>query len=1006
MKRKTVGLTSRASIIIALAFIMVASLALLPLDDVAYAQTAAPTLTASATSDGTRVSVSWTEVTDADGYTLVRRVNGGNWEPSRFITDTSYSDPNVEAGMTYGYYVRAGTSGDWSNYASATVPGGVSPPAMPANLRVNADGVEAVDVTWDAVTDADSYTIYRWDGEGLWIRDLTETSYRDENLTPGLTHSYNIRAVNTAGVSVWSGYQSVTLDPATDVPVLTLTHTSREVVDLAWTQVVGTDVEYELERMTDVTGGAVSDVDFERIGGGLLTRRTHTDSEAVYVGGSTSTRYIYRVTAIVNGIEGDPSEEVEVRIPPTGNIPATPVLRVTSTELRSITVEWDPISDAASYEIHFKGGDNDDYVNPIGLTNVSYRHTSLYPGTMYTYQVRSKNVNGHSEWSDEASAETHVREDSGEDTGVLSTPTNLRVSDATTESSIGLTLSWNPVSGATGYKIMTWVSELHMGDDPDATVTDITDAWKMVTQGSATGAIPTLTGSQSTVSFTGYIAVDGDTAGTPDTQGSLKLKADTPYYFVILAVKDNNNSMDMSNWSAPVRGMAEALKPDPPTGLKALTTGSTSIWLSWDAPAADTTKNPTGYTIFFNWSDGNGRINVKGTTFAHTGLRPNTNYYYRVRAMNSNISPSDWEPSQSSQPTQVMATTAPRDLEMPTGLKAADASMLDTAGGVTTPQILVSWGNVSGASMYEIQKWVAPKWVLIGTTDKTSFTDKTVTAVSEVVSGGSYHYIIRATNGEVTSPWSTSVLGRARPAAAGAYMPVLTLDPIGQTLTRLTWTEVSGATGYELEYHSGNWDASDFEDDKSRDTNARLTLELGSHRYYVHFGRKSGTRYSYRIRAILPHTKSDWSNVKQVVTRPVRPDMKASVDGTTVNLSWKPVSVDGAARGMAFYKVERREASPTDADWGSAGVTIDCENDDGSVGDECTASDDRAADVGSSEPAHKYDYRIRVVVDSSSAALAQYDHDDDETADVHVPNVMSYWTQVRTQVNSMTVEDQ
>ena len=31
-------------------------------------------------------------------------------------------------------------------------------------------------------------------------------------------------------------------------------------------------------------------------------------------------------------------------------------------------------------------------------------------------------------------------------------------------------------------------------------------------------------------------------------------------------------------------------------------------------------------------------------------------------------------------------------------------------------------------------------------------------------------------------------------------MPTLTLVPTGQTLVRLTWTGVSGATGYELEY--------------------------------------------------------------------------------------------------------------------------------------------------------------------------------------------------------------
>lgn len=355
MNQKTVGLTSRA-MILALAFIMVAGLALLPLDGVAYAQTAAPVLTAAATPDGSSVQVSWTEVAGADSYSLYKQVNGGSWSSPMSMTGATYSDTNVSAGMTYGYYVRAvtaGTPGPWSNYDSATVPGGVSrPTAAPANLTVIADGLTAVDVSWDTVSGAATYSIYRWDGTvGVWMHDLTGSSYKDTGLTAGTTYSYNIRAVNAAGNGDWSGYQSVTLAIATAEPVLSLTHTSREVVDLSWTQVAGTGVEYDLERMTDVTGGAVSDVDWARLPDALLSEMKYTDDGATYVGGSTSTRYHYRVRAVVDGTPGEWSNEVSVPIPQSGSIPAAPTVRVTSADLRSITVEWDAIEDAASYEI-------------------------------------------------------------------------------------------------------------------------------------------------------------------------------------------------------------------------------------------------------------------------------------------------------------------------------------------------------------------------------------------------------------------------------------------------------------------------------------------------------------------------------------------------------------------------------------------------------------------------------------------------------------------------------
>jgi len=988
---------------LALAFIMVAGLALLPLDGVAYAQTAGPRLSGAVPPEGTSVGLSWTAVDDADDYELIKQDRSvGTWSRMT-ITDASYTDTSVTAGKTYGYYVRANvgdTQTSWSNYYEVTIPGGTPAPpkpAAPANVTVLADGLTAVNVSWDAVAGADSYSIYRWDGSaGTWIHNLTGTSHRDTGLTSGTTYSYNVRAVNAAGPGDWSGYQSVALATATAEPELSFTHTSREVVDLTWTQVAGTDVEYDLERMTDVTGGAVSDVDWARLPDALLTVRNYTDDEAVYVGGSTSTRYYYRVRAVVDGTPGDWSNEVSVPIPVSGSIPAAPVLSVTSADLRSITVEWDAVEDAASYEIRWKVGDGE-YSSPMSVARrTSYRHTGLTRETKYTYQVRSKNVNGLSEWSDAVSAETASREQSGE--GTLAIPSSFRVVSATDKSKdagekIGLKLSWIRVTGATGYKIMVWVP--HLTADDGTTVdagTSAHNTWRMLTQVAdpadvtTHAAIKTLTGASTTVTLRGKVAVDGDTAGTADAAGYLRLAADMPYYFVILAEKNENASMDMSNWSTPVQGMAKALKPDPPTGLKAMTTGSTSIWLSWTAPDSNVTMNPTGYTISFSSRAGSGHINVKGTTYAHTNLRPGTDYYYRVRATNSNSAPSAWEPSQSSQPTQVKATTAPRDLAMPTGLKAADATGAGADGDISTsndnvPGIKVSWGKVAGATMYEIQRWTGTKWMsLKSDITGTSYTDMHVDTANELMAATTYHYIVRATNGEITSPWSDSVAGLTRGAV---YMPALTLHPTGQTLVRITWTGVTGATGYELEYQAGNRDADYFADD--RNDRSELMLD-GSPMYHVHSGRKPGTRYSYRMRAILPHTKSDWSAVAQVVTRPTTPTLSAAKDSdtptTVINLKWARIAVpgvtapggsDAAAVAAGTYEVQSRPTTGASTDWAavdiSGGLT------------ECLATNSVMCgfSVTGLTTGTKYYFRIRVSL--SETALG----------DPAVPAVTSYW---------------
>ena len=131
MNQKTVGLTLKATML-ALALILVAGFAaVLPLDGVAYAQSAGPTLTASATPDGSTVQVSWTEVSGADSYDLYRQPEGGSWSSAMSMSGTSYDDTNVTGGTKYFYIVRAidgGTPGAWSNTVSATVPGGTSAP--------------------------------------------------------------------------------------------------------------------------------------------------------------------------------------------------------------------------------------------------------------------------------------------------------------------------------------------------------------------------------------------------------------------------------------------------------------------------------------------------------------------------------------------------------------------------------------------------------------------------------------------------------------------------------------------------------------------------------------------------------------------------------------------------------------------------------------------------------------------------------------------------------------
>ena len=75
--------------------------------------------------------------------------------------------------------------------------GGGSACEGPTNVTAVANENETVTVSWDGVADADSYNIYRAIGAGTmtFLASTTGTSYLDENVTNGVTYSYNVTAV-------------------------------------------------------------------------------------------------------------------------------------------------------------------------------------------------------------------------------------------------------------------------------------------------------------------------------------------------------------------------------------------------------------------------------------------------------------------------------------------------------------------------------------------------------------------------------------------------------------------------------------------------------------------------------------------------------------------------------------------------------------------------------------------------------------------------------------------
>jgi fibronectin type 3 domain-containing protein len=987
MKQKTVGMTLRA-VIIALALILVAgSPALPPFDGVAYAQTG---LSAVFVPDGSNVQVSWGAISGADSYEVWKgdgRGSSVDWGTSALASveepTVSYTDEEVTAGATYSYAIRPvddGTAGTWSNVVNVTIPGGTTAPTGAPTVTVAADGLTAVDVSWTSVSGATQYHIQFWHAAlgNNWERisgDQT-SPYNHSSRTPGTEYFYVVRAANAGGNGEWSNWRTdnskITLQATSTLPVVTLTRVDRTTVTISWTS-TGGGAEYDLQRRRITTGGDNAGTTvWARLPSDLLTDTTYMDRGANYIPtDSDSVRYEYRVQAVATQAW---SSVKSIAVPKLGAVVGTPQnLRPASLSDSSIRISWGAVTGADFYQLQWKTAVSG-YTSPVRIDALFYEHTGLGPSTRYTYQVRAVDVNGAGEWSSERSSSTRSVGSSG-----LQMPkvTGLVVTDATspqTAAPRSAKLTWNAVADATHYDIQRY--------DPSASM----PVWGVVS-------------AENTVGDATRIEKPGTSPPTyPDTfDAGAHGKT---YFYVVSAVKQVGEAAvaatdEMGEWSDYKSVTFKFLPPPPPDGLTAVRTSGTSILLTWMAgvasPADATPTDPaTSYTLEWRTDETStwNRIPVSGRmTHHHTGLSANSAYRYRVRAENTGGS-SDSVPAG----TDGVRVELGNRLNPPGGLKAEDATTTTVAGATRTetPAIKVSWTAVPGATGYEVQRfdttedtpgmWGAFGGENDGVESVVGQATTTSTHSTGVAAESTNLYRVRTVKSETRSDWSAPVSGTARAAIVAGDAPSVVAASTGRSMIRLSWTDVEGASNYELRSVEGN-----------RDTEAidlidpgTMTLS-GSHRNYVHSNLKPGTLYSYQVRALFGATAmTDWSDVEQQITKPLAPDLSTTnVTANSITLTWSATSFNGArlTNQQPNYHIQRRT---TGGDWENViapsgeGVTNEANNMVDCPSNVCTLVDDGVdgadedmVDDGLSASTTYY-YRIRATTTTDTPPEGTY----------------------------------
>lgn len=214
----------------------------------------------------TTITLSWDEIAGATSY----RIYQYNADSEKFekLTDvsadmTSFQVAGLESAKEQQFKVRACKKLNGTNYwgATSTALAAVTKPAKVKNTVVETASSTSVDISWDKVSRATGYQIYRLDPETgsytklVTIKNNKTFTYTDTALTSTTEYTYKVGAYLTYdGSNYYGGFGDVTSATTKPAKVKNLKATTKSSsVKLSWDkQSRGTG--YQVYRLNSKTG--------------------------------------------------------------------------------------------------------------------------------------------------------------------------------------------------------------------------------------------------------------------------------------------------------------------------------------------------------------------------------------------------------------------------------------------------------------------------------------------------------------------------------------------------------------------------------------------------------------------------------------------------------------------------------------------------------------------------------------------------------------------------------
>lgn len=345
----------------------------------------APTNVKVTSSTGDGVALKWNKLKTINNYEVYRATSkSGKYTMLGRTANNVYTDVNVEVGKTYYYKVRGYVNYDgeyfYTKYCSAL---SAKFQLEKPSINVSQVSLEGVQVSWNSVSKADSYKVYRAtskNGTYKLISTLSQNYYIDNNVSINKTYYYRVRAVK-------GDYQGILSSPK-----------SIKTVVIAPSYVSVSQANYNtvqicVSTVSNATGYEVYRTNSEK---GTYKKITRSKSNYIYDTNLEKGKAYYYKARIYYQKNKKTYYSAFTAVTKYDNILNSPSWKqVVAAGEKQNFLEWYEVKGATGYEILTSDSAYGTYKKLATVTNTKYVHKNLNSGKTYYYKVKAYYKSGN-----------------------------------------------------------------------------------------------------------------------------------------------------------------------------------------------------------------------------------------------------------------------------------------------------------------------------------------------------------------------------------------------------------------------------------------------------------------------------------------------------------------------------------------------------------------------------------------------------------------------------------